>query len=450
VNISEIEKVTSFKWQIDCPVIKVLDIKNNKVLDEFSGEIFQKEDGELRIKAIKNGSSPLLHIGLHKAGKLIKGQYKIEAYPYSGTKPWIADVHNFYGSSGPSGSVLKARVYELHKNEDIPKKIKLPDSMTMLLKSVDSFPLLISQEYTKKVAGGTVSHSTRDKSEFSIKGLQMEFVKDNDLLKVTIRSKSKSSKYIIDDGIAKKVLNGIQFILGKRVHILMKEITNNTSSVTTLHSIKNGQVEPIRPPVSRIDINEDCLELLKTYLSYLLTTKKKSPKLPLLINSVIESAGSSLEAQCLTFTVAVEGVVNNVLSKELHVATAFSEKEIDGIKKDVTTSVKDDEKKKRVNSLIDVLNQIRAKDRLYALVGSGIIKDPLVKSWDKIRNKAAHGNLLIESEKVQEYYDHLSKTVTLFYQLVFLTIGYTGKYTDYSEYGYTDKTFTKTLKDVKS
>lgn len=444
--ISELDDIVEFKWRIYCPVISIFEAKTNKFIGDFCGEIFQSEEGDIHLKAMSTGSHPLIPSRLNKAGKLIKGQYKIEAYPYSATEPWIASIHFFDVSTGPSGSIITARIYKIQKTETLPAEMR--EATTIFLKPVPKFPLLIAQEYTKKVAARTLLHSTHDKSKLDIDNLNIEFVKDNDLLKVDIYHTDKAPKRISNFDTADKVLNGIQFILGQRVYILAQESIANSEMTKTLNSIDRSQARSILAPIARIDINDNCLKLLGVYLSYLFANEERSPKLALIINSVIETAGSSLEARCLTLAIAIEGIVNRILSKQIHVGHAFSRNEIDSIKKAATESVENN-KRERISNLIDVLRQIRAKDRLYALVDSGIIEKELANSWDAIRNKAAHGGLLIAADDMQEYFNHLNRMMTLFYRLVFLAIDYKGIYTDYSIYGYPDKEFAKSLKEIQ-
>ena len=85
---------------------------------------------------------------------------------------------------------------------------------------------------------------------------------------------------------------------------------------------------------------------------------------------------------------------------------------------------------------------IRAIDYLKCLEKKGIIRTELVKAWKKIRDKSAHGRT-IKPNEVQEFWSLCNKVIVLFNQLVFLTIGYTGRYTDYGEVGWNIKVFDK-------
>jgi hypothetical protein len=94
-------------------------------------------------------------------------------------------------------------------------------------------------------------------------------------------------------------------------------------------------------------------------------------------------------------------------------------------------------------NLIGVLNQVRAKDKLYELHKSGHIEKKLINVWDDVRNKSAHGTL--SCMNIQKCFDNLNCLIVLFYQLIFLLVGYTGKYTDYSSQGFPEILFEKKL-----
>jgi hypothetical protein len=88
------------------------------------------------------------------------------------------------------------------------------------------------------------------------------------------------------------------------------------------------------------------------------------------------------------------------------------------------------------------MKSVRAKDRLRNLMDKGLLDKKLVDAWNKVRNKAAHGYVLEPEEFVEN--QKLSNQVTvLFNHLVFLTIGYVGKYTDYSEDGWIKKDYNR-------
>ncbi|BAZ68716.1 hypothetical protein NIES4106_34820 [Fischerella sp. NIES-4106] len=88
------------------------------------------------------------------------------------------------------------------------------------------------------------------------------------------------------------------------------------------------------------------------------------------------------------------------------------------------------------------MKSVRAKDRLRNLIDKGLLDKKLVDAWNKVRNKTAHGYVL-EPEKFVENQKLSNQVTVLFNHLVFLAIGYLGKYTDYSEDGWIKKDYNR-------
>ncbi len=69
-------------------------------------------------------------------------------------------------------------------------------------------------------------------------------------------------------------------------------------------------------------------------------------------------------------------------------------------------------------------------------LSDGAIADTGLKAWKKLRNAAAHGDWSSRRSNYQEWIEQIGAVRTLFHQLIFRLIGYTGTYTDYGTRGY--------------
>jgi hypothetical protein len=90
----------------------------------------------------------------------------------------------------------------------------------------------------------------------------------------------------------------------------------------------------------------------------------------------------------------------------------------------------------------------RVKDKLHALVSASVIDEKDRTSWNDIRNKAAHGSFEIDPAELQKHIDVVYRLTALVYKLVFLRIGYTGKFTDYGMRDWPLRDFTSELKSL--
>ena len=100
--------------------------------------------------------------------------------------------------------------------------------------------------------------------------------------------------------------------------------------------------------------------------------------------------------------------------------------------------------KDRLSGFIGTMSNPRAKDRLRVLRATGILDDKLIDSWESLRNPSTNGDVA-DWRDLQRYLDKCASMLVLFYQLIFLVIKYTGKFTNYSCEGYPTELFDKRL-----
>jgi hypothetical protein len=91
----------------------------------------------------------------------------------------------------------------------------------------------------------------------------------------------------------------------------------------------------------------------------------------------------------------------------------------------------------RATGLLSQLHQSRVIDRLASLIRETKISEELVRAWQELRPRHAHGAIMdIESAPKKDIEDMLIKidnVTTLLYQLTFQLIEYKESYTDYSK-----------------
>lgn len=207
---------------------------------------------------------------------------------------------------------------------------------------------------------------------------------------------------------------------------------------------------------------------------------------------LIEVGPHSLEAQILTAVVAVESITKKLfkqkeassadnLKKQTDIVEAYHEEEetsfsnlLKSIRTIVTSLFKHKEAssadelriqadtveswlKEKENDFSDSFmkrckgflgsirkNETRAIDNLYKLRDENLLDEELVKSWKKLRNSAAHGSF-IKSNKRSDYIQHYENVHVLFFQLIFLAIGYEGPFSNYSKDNWPTENFDKRL-----
>jgi hypothetical protein len=104
----------------------------------------------------------------------------------------------------------------------------------------------------------------------------------------------------------------------------------------------------------------------------------------------------------------------------------------------------DENFRNRLLGAVAAMKNPRAKDFLINLQDRNLIESTLVKVYGGLRNRSAHGVAVTWGE-IQSYLNQCGSVLVLFYQLIFLKVGYRGPYTDYGTYGYPLKNFEATL-----
>jgi hypothetical protein len=91
----------------------------------------------------------------------------------------------------------------------------------------------------------------------------------------------------------------------------------------------------------------------------------------------------------------------------------------------------------RTLGLLNQLHQPRPIDRLSALMEQRAISKELVKVWQRLRPRAAHGAVIdieaADRETIEQRLYDIGCVTTLMYQITFHLIGYDESYTDYSK-----------------
>ena len=82
------------------------------------------------------------------------------------------------------------------------------------------------------------------------------------------------------------------------------------------------------------------------------------------------------------------------------------------------------------------------KGALEEIAQRGTFPREWVNVWSKLRNRSAHADKINPDKiKSQKLIDQMYCCFALYYRILFLIIGYKGKYTDYSQVGWPEKDF---------
>ena len=426
---------------IDCVEIELVSNGPDSVVYKGPGSIWQTDDGRLTLKLYCSNQ-----VGCAEIQKIV-GSYRIgEIVPDSAFFSLRAvDIHgqSWSGtrilprfSSGEAGTVMSADLQDLSTEAELQYTASRARMLLGFDQCVD-FPCNATTEVETTVAGEPYGTSASlNVARFSACGYEFTLQNEENWLVLELLSTGD----VLPNSLDIRVSEALQFVLAQRLIWSFCEVYEGNKRLTVLRP--SGRLETDqapRPPIAlqRIDTTGSTWALFDKYLQHIIDYDKQDKLHPLsaLVRSVISATFSALESQALAISVAVEGVLRlefqrfglpgNQIEKEIETATKLIQDH-----PNLTGAFKT-----RVCGFLANMRRSRAKDRLRELVQKGLIEQELVRAWEETRHPAAHAEFISSSSSLGRTSRLLSlclKVNQLFNNLVFLAIGYTGKYTDYS------------------
>jgi hypothetical protein len=292
-------------------------------------------------------------------------------------------------------------------------------------------------------------------AKLEVRGHKFSFTRHDDYFEIRVAAPT------LIGGLDKRIIEALQFVLARPIWwTILNEQSGNTTVTRLRSSPMHASKKTSRPPIRSVAFHDqtNCFwPLYATYFEYILEHDKSSwHPISRYLYSVIESRAAGFDTYRLALGIAVEGILK----------TAF--KEVSAPSKDHLDAVssvldylekwecppqweKSDEKRfrSRVNGSVSGLRSTRAADQLRKLNELGVISDDEMSAWAKLRNKTAHADRPDRLSR-QDEHNEVSKVTTLMHKLVFQTIGYSGKYSDYGTRGFPTRDFVSVRDDANA
>lgn len=290
--------------------------------------------------------------------------------------------------------------------------------------------------------GDEIQSSRKNIAKFSSCGC--DFTMSGKDKSLTLGASSASTKF--PDNLETRAVEALQFVLGQPLNwtILQKEEEGIETIIIRPILTPKGDCR-INPPLSfqPFDPSRSVWKLYDKYLSYILnyTGETNWRPLSIFVHRLMRTGSAYIETKSLEVTVDVEGI----LSTEFPNLAAPSEKELtdmDKAQQIIKESALGNGLKKRISSAIGGWKNPSATVKLKSLLESGIIEEREFKAWKELRNSSTHPKQPFSSH-LQKTFDLCDTVITLFYKLIFHTIGYKGRYTDYGTHGWPLKDYPK-------
>jgi len=446
----EIKLIMENKFIIDCVYLKLTQQVSDSAqkIYEGSGFIGQNQDGSLSLKMYCKGKisfkEALSPYGEPVSGEIIKEEYfyQLSAKDIQGREwdaRWI--LPNIQPGPEFMDYVITANMNEITSVLTFDKEIKASYANIYFPGKI-KIPCNIWTQEEKTVGGKKESFSsTLDVAKCS--SCDFEFRMENGANWLELKAVSQVRD--INDTQIMRFIESLQFVLAMPLSWCISEIREkNTEKIRIKSCQSNDEQSRIGSPVYMDGPFSYAWLLFDKYLTHIINYKDKESWHPISswIHAVIESGSASLDTEALVLSIAIEGLLREEF-KHLETGNVELEAKINEAKSIIQQSTLDEPFKKRIDASLTAMLQSRAKDLLYILQKKNLIDEKLIKEYGKLRNPSAHGTFDISNP--QECLDRCSIALMLFYYLIFLAIGYTGKYIDYSVHGFSVKEFNATL-----
>lgn len=203
----------------------------------------------------------------------------------------------------------------------------------------------------------------------------------------------------------------------------------------------------VLPPIQDRLAEQDFYKLATAYYEHACKSGDVEGMSPLTrnIGSLFDMSGASMAAIALSLSVAVESLAQTgqlagrfkATPQHLQVVNAIKSAilrlpELNDLAKQFEDANKLPDKRPLRDRLGAILSLLavggRTIDALRLLKGVGAVTAEEVKAWNDLRNHTAHGSWEPKEHSMQIHFDDLYKLLTLVYRLVFVHIGYDGKF----------------------
>ncbi len=246
---------------------------------------------------------------------------------------------------------------------------------------------------------------------------------------------------------AARVEETMMFCSALRAQPVCTEVAHGTHRSITFFKHREGRQSLVKPPLQDSSADRDFYTLSTAYYEHACKDGdvERMSLLTRKIAILFDMSGASLAAVALCLVVAVEALAQTgelgrrlkATQEHLDVVEAIKIAvmklpELDDLAKQFGEANNLPDKRslpERLRALLGLLGAgARTIDALRLLKHVGAVTGDEIKAWETLRHPAAHGGWEPKEESMQTHFDDLYKLLTLVYRLVFVHIGYDGRF----------------------
>ncbi|HQL73851.1 MAG: hypothetical protein BWX88_03588 [Planctomycetes bacterium ADurb.Bin126] len=427
------------RFELDCVEMSLE--RQGRNTDHCKGAGFLRlgEDGHLRFRLYPHNQHEAPRPARNFcAGKIISTE---ELYTLNGRdmkgRLWVArNVYPEYNRS-PSGSLVFGDLSLIQYSERHSYK-HASTVVNLYAAHPFDFPNNVGTDTIVRRKGEDICHrSTLDVAEIHSgrQQIRIESVEPEGTV-VTVQDPDDSSAIWLRD----RLTEALNFVRGTITSWIVMEMQEDDCDTVYVRggTGKKAATPEASPPVNThlYGYRQDVYDLLSAYFQYVLGHRTTGyHPLSNILYSMIDANSLAMESRVLPLCVAVEGMAGLFPG---YTDASASNAERERIAVAIEQSLASQGMKERAKGAIQNISQPRAVDLLMALVKKGVIREELVRRWKRLRNRTVHANMVADMP-LQQLLNEMDAVRTLIHELVFLLIGYKGRYTDYSVEGWPDR-----------
>jgi hypothetical protein len=453
-------KYADKSFVLDCPKMTLRQCgTDTPFVFEGSGSIYQGLDGALVLKmfapnATSKESWLLFDYNITdiKSGKIMPEHvfFDLTAYNIKG-ECWTSKHCYPHSSSGTDGMgiVFSGKLANINNETTLKNTKELNPQIFLYFKKKVDFPCNVVTTEEKTVNEKKwISSKSLNIAQFDVEGSKFSIQEEGEWLVVS----AKSNGRLFPNNFYMRCCEALSFVFFKEfTPAIIVKIASGNKNITFLgyNDDKNekGFYKPV--PARNIINRASFWDLFSKYLEHITPHDRDYwHDLSGHIMSVIRAENASMDVQILTLAVAIEGVLK-ITFKDSFEPPEDIDKQLKILKNLIKNSSDlNDNFKNRINGMAGNMKQLRPKDILKHLVDEKLVRQDLSSVWNNSRNSHVHADSQ-KPENFEKHYSDCLSLYTLFNELLFLSVGYEGDYTDYSTLGFPTIQFTKKLVEAQ-
>ena len=426
----------------NCSKISLL--RNGDSIAEFEGpgEIWRGGDNKVHFKLavdkerqelVDFNAAQYLRLGGHGAAIPDTALFGMEAIALTSGQTWRAErIFPEVQVGKDNGGVLSGVCEKLRNEHERPFSATRV-VVVLYIGGEIGFPSNTPSQTRTTINGRERSFTTGPRAYvFQVDQYKFELIQHDAYATATIDT--PSNKFF--DGIAFRLLEALEFTLGKPLELVATTMFRNNIEETILRSpsrqtCRQGSEPPVI--VDSVDFNGSFKNMLESYLRFVIREKdnEKAKDLYLRIDQIISAASLSLDEYGGAISRNTEGLIDTFFEIPID---AELEKEVDQVR----SYIRKQELPMIRERTLGFLGELKARSGqnvLKKFVEENMLNDSLFDSWKTLRRSSAHGKRYVDEDKrpldAVSLLRFTQENLFLFYAVVSAIIDYKGPRIDY-------------------